>query len=58
MRPRSRFLIGFAAAALTFGTLMAILGPQRFGAHCANHGHHGYCNSPYDQTHHTAGKAN
>lgn len=34
MKRGTRFLAGFAAAALTFGTLMATLGPQRFGKHC------------------------
>lgn len=40
MKPGSRFLIGFAAFALTFGTLMATLGPQQFNAHGAHHRHH------------------
>jgi hypothetical protein len=50
MKPRARFLTGFAAAALTFGILMATLGPQRFGGHCGHHrGHyHGYCAGPVD----------
>ena len=43
MKRKSKFLIGFAAAAVTFGTLMAALGPQKFGAHCSRHWnqHHG-----------------
>jgi len=44
MRKGSRFLLGFSAAALTFGTLMLTLGPQKFGGHCGGHWkhHHGY----------------
>jgi hypothetical protein len=38
MYRRSRFLIGFLAAALTFGGLMATLGPEHF--HRAWHRHH------------------
>lgn len=37
----STFLIGFATAAVTFGILMASLGPQKFGKHCSgNFAHH------------------
>ena len=37
----SKFLIGFTVAAVTFGVLMASLGPQKFRQHCAsNYGHH------------------
>jgi len=61
MRPRSRFLIGFATAALTFGTFMATLGPQKFGAHCGhNRHHHGYahhCYNSNDEPGHTVEKA-
>jgi hypothetical protein len=46
MKRGSRFLIGFAAAAVTFGTLMATLGPQKFGRHC-----HGYWNHCYGHNH-------
>lgn len=46
MKRRSRFLTGFTAAALTFGTLMLTLGPQKFGGNCTRHGHHhGYCHN-------------
>lgn len=38
MYRRSRFLIGFLAAALTFGGLMTTLGPDHF--HRAWHWHH------------------
>ncbi len=38
MYRRSRFLVGFLAAALTFGGLMATLGPDHF--HRAMHWHH------------------
>jgi len=40
MNRRNRFLIGLAAAAITFGTLMATVGPQRFTQyrqHCGQH---------------------
>ncbi|HYG50306.1 MAG TPA: hypothetical protein VD905_05355 [Flavobacteriales bacterium] len=55
MKRGSRFLIGFAAAAVTFGTLMATLGPQKFG-HCSHHWrhHHGHCG----HTCYTAGAGN
>jgi hypothetical protein len=44
MKKRSRFLIGFSTAAVTFGVLMATLGPQKFGAHCGHRlkSHHAY----------------
>lgn len=44
MKKQSKFLIGFGVAALTFGTLMATLGPEKFGRHCSSHwrNHHGY----------------
>ncbi|MCE3227241.1 MAG: hypothetical protein K0S32_1792 [Bacteroidetes bacterium] len=47
MKRGTRFLAGFAAAALTFGTLMATLGPQRFGRHCYGgwRGHYGHYQS-------------
>ena len=38
MYRRTRFLIGFLAAALTFGSLMATIGPEHF--HRAWHWHH------------------
>lgn len=40
MKRKPRFFIGFLAAALTFGTLMATVGPQRFNhknRHCHKH---------------------
>ncbi len=44
MKKGSRFLIGFAAAALAFGSLMAFVGPQHFAKygnrHCGYHQHH------------------
>jgi len=49
MKKSSRFLIGFAAATLTFGSLFAALGPDKFGGchshkwqhhHCESHHHH------------------
>lgn len=44
MKKSSRFLIGFAAAALTFGSLMAFVGPQHFAKygnrHCGYHQYH------------------
>jgi hypothetical protein len=39
MKKGSRFLVGFAAAAITFGSLFAIMGPDRFG-HCGHWKHH------------------
>lgn len=33
MERRNRFLIGFAAAAITFGSLMAFVGPRHFNHH-------------------------
>lgn len=33
MKRRTRFLIGMVAAALTFGTLMATVGPRHFNHH-------------------------
>ena len=42
MKKPARFFTGLAAAALTFGSLMATLGPERFNAH--RHGcHHSQC---------------
>lgn len=50
MSRRSRFLVGLAAAAITFGSLFATLGPEKFNqcgkrAHqmhhcCSNDAHH------------------
>jgi hypothetical protein len=42
MYRRSRFLIGFLAAALTFGGLMATFGPEHF--HRSLHFHHRFGN--------------
>ena len=56
MYRRSRFLIGFLAAALTFGSLMATFGPEHF--HRSMYFHHRYGNccmyndehmNPYDE---------
>ena len=33
MRRKGRFLAGFAAAVITFGTLWATLGPEKFNQH-------------------------
>ncbi len=44
MKKGSRLLIGLTAAALTFGSLMAFMGPDKFGAHCSGWKHHG-CHS-------------
>lgn len=37
MKKRPRFLVGILAALITFGGLMAFLGPRHHG----HHGHHG-----------------
>jgi hypothetical protein len=38
MKRKPRFFIGFLAAAITFGTLMATIGPRHF----KHHSHHCY----------------
>lgn len=38
MKRKTRFFVGLAAAALTFGSLMATLGPAHFNKH--RHGCH------------------
>jgi hypothetical protein len=38
MKRKPRFFIGFIAAAITFGTLMATIGPRHF----KHHSHHCY----------------
>ena len=46
MKKGSKLLIGFSVAAITFGTLMTTLGPQKFGAHCSGnwvHYGHNHC---------------
>jgi len=44
MKKRSRILIGFTAAAVTFASLFAIAGPRRFGGPFGlNHAFHGKC---------------
>ena len=43
MYRRSRFLIGFLAAVLTFGGLMATLGPEHFHRSLYWHHHMGNC---------------
>lgn len=40
MKRKPRFFIGFLAATLTFGTLMATIGPRHF----RHHSHHCYDN--------------
>lgn len=43
MSRKSRFLVGFTAAALTFGGLFATMGPAQFNGGrpmCHPHGHH------------------
>ena len=37
MNFRNRILIGFAAAAVTFASLMAFVGPKRFAAYGKHH---------------------
>lgn len=41
MKRRTRFIIGFAAAAITFGTLTATIGPARFYHHRMHQCHDG-----------------
>ncbi|MGZ3884730.1 MAG: hypothetical protein ACXVP0_11475 [Bacteroidia bacterium] len=48
MRKGSRFLIGLAAAGLTFGTLTATLGPKHFNRHYGPHHCGGYWNHHHD----------
>jgi len=43
MKKGSKFLIGIAAAALTFGSLMATLGPDKFASHCSHHKNYHHC---------------
>jgi len=44
MKKRSRFLIGFTAAAVTFASLFAIAGPRYFGGPLSSHhAFHGKC---------------
>ena len=43
MNRKSKFLIGFAAAALTFGTLMATVGPKHFNHHGSSCYHNENC---------------
>lgn len=44
MNFRNRFLIGFAAAAVTFGSLMAFVGPKRFADYRKQHlGYERHC---------------
>jgi len=47
MNRKSLFLIGFTAAAITFGTLMAIIGPRHFNAFRYHH----HCESSRHITH-------
>lgn len=37
MKRKPRFFIGFLAAAVTFGTLMATLGPRHYKHHQCHH---------------------
>jgi len=51
MKRKTAFITGVAAAAITFGSLMATIGPRHFGRHCSNHVTH--CGYQQDQhTHH------
>jgi hypothetical protein len=43
MYRRSRFIIGFLAAALTFGGLMATIGPEHFERAWHSHHHMDHC---------------
>ncbi|HLP13240.1 MAG TPA: hypothetical protein VK177_14990 [Flavobacteriales bacterium] len=59
MKKRTHFLVGFLVAALTFGTLMATLGPQKFGRHCHGHWNHHLKHHCYKETgHHIQPSAN
>ncbi|NTW23600.1 MAG: hypothetical protein HGA37_02780 [Lentimicrobium sp.] len=49
MKRRTRFIIGFAAAAITFGTLTATLGPARFHHHRLSHSH-AFCDKSCDNS--------
>jgi len=49
MYRRSRFLIGFLAAALTFGGLMATIGPEHFHRSMRWHPRMGNCGMYYDR---------
>ncbi len=51
MKGRNRFLIGLAAAAITFASLMAFVGPKRFAQyrqHC--HENMQRCNNGAEQS--------
>ncbi|MES2555357.1 MAG: hypothetical protein V4604_04350 [Bacteroidota bacterium] len=50
MKRRTAFITGVAAAAITFGSLMATIGPRHFGRHCHSHATH--CGSQQDQHSH------
>ncbi|HLP54024.1 MAG TPA: hypothetical protein VK151_03310 [Fluviicola sp.] len=51
MKRRTAFITGVAAAAITFGSLMATIGPRHFGRHCNSHAKH--CSYEQDhQAHH------
>lgn len=55
MRRGSRFLIGFAAAALTFSSLMAFVGPRHFGGYRHHFGrgrHHCQVDQRWENRHH------
>jgi len=44
MKKRSKILIGFTAASVTFASLFVIAGPRRFGGPFGlNHSFHGKC---------------
>ncbi|NBA85845.1 hypothetical protein GVN16_08750 [Emticicia sp. CRIBPO] len=43
MKRRPRFFIVLGVAALTFGTLVATLGPARFNHHLGHHFRSGHC---------------
>lgn len=52
MKKSSKFVIGFAAAALTFGSLFAFVGPKHFNhcdqRPCYHHHDRGHCNDSKD----------
>jgi len=50
MKKRTKVITGVAAAAITFGTLMATVGPRHFGRHCHSHAMH--CGYQQDHGHH------
>lgn len=53
MKSKSKFVIGIAAAALTFGTLMATLGQENFKRHLNHCGQTDNCGSNNEGQKHT-----